>query len=106
MLDPTSRTLKQEIKILMDLNGFSLLKKSWLLDSILSLQSKNSNLYHSPTDHMQHQVLVATKSTQEEPVPAIPPAGGASGRELQPFLPGLVSNRAGGAGNCPLGFTA
>lgn len=40
MLDPTSRTLKQEIKILMDLKGFSLLKKSWLLDSILSLQSK------------------------------------------------------------------
>lgn len=49
---------------------------------------------------MQHQVLEATKSTQEGPVPAIPPAGGTSEQELQPFSPrpGLQQGR----GSCSL----
>lgn len=93
----------------MDLKGFSLLKKSWLLGSILSLQSKPSNLYHSPPDHMQHKVLVATEEHRRSLSLPLPLLGVPQEWEVQP-LPGLVSNRGreellSRSWNCPPGLT-
>lgn len=93
MLDPTSRTLKQEMELHIWIwKGFSLLKQSWLLVSILSLQSKKKQFI--PQSHWSHAAPSPCGhqgAHRRSPVPAVPTAAVSESvpqeREVQPFSP-------------------